>query len=140
MKNKDQVIKHLEMIQGVINRLGSNSFMVKGWSMAILATAILFMSRDINNADFLMLCFLIPALAFWILDGYFLWQERLFRGIYNDVREQETTDFFMNIPEQMKKPKCKWHHAIFSVTLVIFYLMEIGFILSAFFILNYIGE
>ncbi len=136
MNDKDQVIKHLEITQGVINRLANNSLMVRNWSMTILAAAILFISREINNTNFLILCFLIPVLGFWILDGYFLWQERLFRGVYNDVRKQETTDFGMNIPAQMEKPKCKWHQAIFSVTLIIFYMMEISFIVLAFFTLT----
>ena len=45
MDDKDQVVKHLEMIQGVVNRLAYNSFLIKGWSMTILAAAILFLAR-----------------------------------------------------------------------------------------------
>ena len=33
MNGTEKVVKHLEMIQAVINRLGSNSFLVKSWSM-----------------------------------------------------------------------------------------------------------
>ena len=39
MNDKEQVIKHLEIIQGVVNRLASNSFLIKGWSMTILSAA-----------------------------------------------------------------------------------------------------
>ena len=45
MSEKDRVIRHLEMIQGVVNRLGSNSLMLKGWSMTIIAAAIILMAR-----------------------------------------------------------------------------------------------
>ncbi len=42
MEGKESVIKHLEMIQRGINRLGRDSFLVKGWSMAILTAGIIF--------------------------------------------------------------------------------------------------
>ena len=77
--------------------------------------------------------FIIPVVSFWILDGYFLWQERLFRGIYNDVRLQDDTNFEMTIPAQLEKPEHKWGKATFSITLNIFYLSEIFFIAVAFF-------
>lgn len=103
MDGKERVIKHLEIIQGVVNRLAHNSFLIKGWSMAISAATILFLARvDSTNSVYLTLSFLVPVLGFWMLDGYFLWQERLFRGIYNDIRNQEDTDFKMDIPAQLK--------------------------------------
>ena len=134
MNDKEQVIKHLEIIQGVINRLANNSFLIKSWSMTIISVAILFISRNQNCSEYIILSFLIPVLGFWILDGYFLWQERIFRGIYNDVRTQESTNFEMTILHQMKK--IKWVNAVFSKTLSIFYLMEIGFIGLTFFVLS----
>ena len=33
MDNGEKVIKHLEMTQAVINRLGSSSFLLKGWQV-----------------------------------------------------------------------------------------------------------
>ena len=33
----DRKIKHLEFIQGVINRLASDSFRMKGWSVVLVA-------------------------------------------------------------------------------------------------------
>ena len=138
MTDKEQVVKHLEIIQGVINRLAHNSFLIKGWSMTILAAAILFIARNDGNSKYIILTFVMPAVVFWILDGYFLWQERLFRGIYNDVRLQEKTDFVMDIPSQLKKSKNKWHNSIFSITLNIFYLTEVFFIIAVFIILSYL--
>lgn len=134
MNDKEQVIKHLEIIQGVINRLANNSFLIKSWSMTIISVAILFVSRNQNCSEYIILSFLIPVLGFWILDGYFLWQERIFRGIYNDVRTQESTNFEMTIP--LQKKKITWIKAVFSKTLNIFYLMEVGFIGLTFFVLS----
>ena len=134
MNDKEQVIKHLEIIQGVINRLANNSFLIKSWSMTIISASILFISRNQKFSEYIILSFLIPVLGFWILDGYFLWQERVFRGIYNDVRTQESTNFEMPISSKIKK--IKWIKAVFSKTLNIFYLIEISFIGLAFFILS----
>lgn len=138
MNDKEQVIKHLEMIQGVINRLANNSFLVKTWSITIISAAILFISRNQSCSEYIILSFLIPVLGFWILDGYFLWQERVFRGIYDDVRTQESTNFEMTVSHQTKKIKwvIKWVKAVFSKTLIIFYSIEISFIGLTFCILS----
>ena len=124
------------MIQGVINRLGHDSFLIKGWSMAILAAGIIFIARSELQNGFMILVFLIPILGFWILDGYFLWQERLFRKVYDEVRIQEITDFTMNMMKHKNKPKCHWKDSTLSVTLIIFYGIEIIFVLGTFFILK----
>ena len=137
MDGKERVIKHLEIIQGVINRLANNSFLIKGWSMTILAAAILFIARiESVNSVYLTLSFVIPVIGFWVLDGYFLWQERLFRGIYNDIRNQDDSDFKMDIPAQLKKPNNQWRNATFSVTLNIFYFTELSFLGLVAFILS----
>jgi hypothetical protein len=137
MDDKDRVVKHLEITQGVINRLANNSFLIKGWSMAIIGAAILFIARIGTQSECLVLAFSVPVIAFWILDGYFLWQERLFRGIFNDVRLHDKTDFEMNVAAQLNKPKHKWRDAIFSSTLNIFYLAELTFIFVAFLTLKF---
>ena len=132
MNGVDKVVKHLEMTQAIINRLGSNSFLLKGWSMTIIVAATVFITRLDTQSPLIVLALILPTLGFWILDGYFLWQERLFREIYNEVRVQSDTDFKMDVMKHRNKPKCSWASAIFSVTLVIFYFGEIAFILISF--------
>lgn len=127
MKPEEKVIKHLEMIQGIVNRLGSNSFLLKSWSMAIIATAMVLMARQGVNT-YVFLALIIPVLSFWILDGYFLWQENLFCEVYDEVRKQDNTDFSMDIMKYKNKPKSCWLSAIRSTTLWIFYISEILFI------------
>ena len=136
MNDKEQVVRHLEMIQGVINRLGHDSFLIKGWSMAILAAGIISITRSELQGGFMILAFLIPIFGFWVLDGYFLWQERLFRKVYDEIRKQETTDFAMNVMKHRNKPKCSWMASMFSVTLNLFYGIEILFVLGVLFILK----
>ncbi len=129
MENAERVIKHLEFIQGVINRLGGNSFLLKGWSMTVLVGGSLLMVRIRSDQPLLALLLLAPVVGFWLLDAYFLWQERLFRAEYNRVRQQDETDFQMNPMQHTDKPNNTWHETVRSVTLGIFYGIEIAFVL-----------
>ena len=134
MNGTEKIVKHLEMIQAVINRLGNNSFLLKSWSMTVIVAATVLIARyDLQNPC-IVLALILPVLGFWILDGYFLWQERLFRQVYDDVRQKTDTDFKMDAMKHRNKPKCSWVSAIFSVTLVIFYLVELAFTLIVFII------
>ncbi len=82
--------------------------------MAILTAGIIFIARNEVQSGWLALAFLVPVVGFWILDGCFLWQERLFRQVYNEVRTQETTDFGMNIMKYKNRPQCSWQAAVYS--------------------------
>ena len=112
--------KHLELIQGVINRMASNSFQLKGWSV-VLVSALFALAASGSNVEFVYLAFL-PAVAFWVLDGYFLRQERLYRKLYDAVRKasDDKSDFSMNA-YTYKKEVSSWPVTCFSVTLIIFH-------------------
>ena len=89
-------IAHLQMIQAVITRMAGNSFMVKGWTVT-LVTALFALAAADANGFFVYVAYL-PAVMFWALDAYFLRQERLFRKLYDHVRQAKdgTVDFSMN--------------------------------------------
>lgn len=83
MDENDQ-LKHLEMVQSVINRLAGNSFLIKGWAITIsLAGFGLFVNSDYKPAFLVLVAF--AAFIFWVLDAYYLKQERSFRRLYEDV-------------------------------------------------------
>ena len=111
-------MKHLEFIQGVINRLADNSFRMKGWAVFLVSALIVLLVRE-NRIDFAWVGF-IPVMVFWGLDGYFLWQERLYRDLYDHVRglDESQIDFSMNVARYGRK----WIDTTFSVTLIFFYL------------------
>lgn len=119
--SEDRKIRHLEFIQGVINRMGSNSFQVKGWSV-ILISAILTISIQNENIH-VMYVLPVPLLAFWMLDGYFLCQERRFRMLYDYVRQPNNRDidFSMNIADILASKKPGYIGSILSITLILFY-------------------
>jgi hypothetical protein len=80
-------IKHLELIQGVIGRLGNDSFLVKGWAVTVAGALIGFgVDRDKPG---LALVALVSTLLLWLLDGYYLRSERLFRRLYDAVRSKD---------------------------------------------------
>ena len=81
----DHTVKHLELIQAVITRLAQNSFACKGWCIALVA-AIFVLAAGEANPQFLLVA-LLPTIAFWGLDAYYLRQERLFRKLYDAVRK-----------------------------------------------------
>ena len=111
---------HLEMIQGVVNRLSHNSFLLKGWSV-VLISALFALAAGSSRTYFIYLAY-FPLISFWVLDGYFLWQERLFRALYDHVRgmNEEEIDFSMDtsVVKDQVKP---WPEVILSMTLLLFH-------------------
>jgi hypothetical protein len=77
--------EHLEMIQAVINRMGSNSFAVKTWTVGLVAALLTFAAEREETASRVLVA-LMPVAVFWYLDAFYLRQERLFRRLYDAVR------------------------------------------------------
>jgi hypothetical protein len=77
-------IKHLEFIQAAISRMAGNSALLKGWSVTV-ATALFALATKDSNPRFAGLA-MVPAVAFWMLDAFYLRLECLFRELYDDVR------------------------------------------------------
>ncbi len=142
MDTDEKRIKHLEMIQGVINRLAGNSFAMKGWSVTLIS-ALIVVAVDKGKGEFALVG-VFPALVFWILDGYFLWQERLFHQLFNAVRlekMQKPEDFFTMDTRLFLKTAPSWLHTTFSIgkkpnTLLCFHGTVILSVLIAVKILN----
>ena len=119
-------LKHLEFIQGVINRLATNSFQMKGWTVVLVAAILVLLARE-NRLDATYIA-LAPILIFWALDGYFLWQERLYRALYDHVRtlNDEQIDFAMNGASFRTGYRHSWLGAALSRTLLFFYAVLAG--------------
>ena len=117
----DHKHKHLELIQGVLNRLSTNSFLLKGWSV-VLVSALFALSAADSRAAFVFLAY-IPAFVFWGLDGFFLWQEQLYRKLYDHVRVlmNEDVDFSMNTMPFRTNDGPTWLGATLSKTLIPFH-------------------
>jgi hypothetical protein len=110
--------KHLEFAQGVINRMGQNSFLIKGWTVTLVSALFALAAKDANQKFVIVAYF--PTLVFWLLDGYFLYQERLFRKLFDHVRKEKSADFSLNT-KSFDKGITDWASAALSKTVVLFY-------------------
>lgn len=81
---------YFEMIQGVINRMGANSFQCKTWSMMLFSamSVVLFQINDAEKAMYICFIVLFMLVIFWGLDAWYLQMEKQFRQLYNAVRKE----------------------------------------------------
>ena len=129
----EKKLAHLNMIQAVITRMGSNSFLLKGWSVTLVAALFALAAKDTNSG--LILIAYLPAVVFWTLDGYFLWQETLFRHLYDKVRVQAEADvdFSMStadlvkpqrlLPRTFSRTLLPFHGSIIATVMVVTWVL-----------------
>jgi len=113
------LFKELELIQDTIKRMASNSFVLKGWAVTLVVVTLL-----LRGGGYQPLIALIPLLGFWILDAYFVWQERMYRHLHLWVSKNrlgtDTHLFDLNASRFRSKVKKPWR-IMFSGTLLCFY-------------------
>lgn len=121
----EKKIKHLEMIEAIIERMAKNSFQLKAWTMTLVALVGAFSAKEADRR--FMLVAVVPVVAFWILDAYYLMQERRFKFLYQDVvsKDENQIDFSMDtsgamITRGIKKRRF-YFKCMFSVSVIWFY-------------------
>lgn len=131
-------IRHLEMVQGVINRMAANSFMLKGWAVTLIVGIFVFASKGLNPFYFLIAY--IPIALFWFLDSYYLQLERKFRVLYTKIGNREAPDLTFNIkaPVSCHADKTLYHQSLFSTTEIVFYLLT-AILVTAVMIISNLG-
>lgn len=135
MDATEKVVRHLEMVQGVIARMARNSFLLKGWAVTLVAASLWLIARGGMSAVHTGFLVVLLVVASWGLDGYYLRQERLFRKLHDSVRTAEDTDFSMSTREFSDSVPGVWQTCIGAPspnTLLRFYapLLVAGVILS----------
>ena len=129
--DRDDLPKHLEFIQVVIERHARTSFLLKGWSVTVVAAVFLLAVRGAHSA-LAMVAGLLPAAIFWGLDAYYLHQERLYRALYDHVRKTgaDSGDRFTlnartvegDVPKwkaTLSAPSVLWFHLAIATVVVI---------------------
>jgi len=121
----DKKSKHLEMVQAVINRMAGSSMTIKGWSITLVSALFALAAKDAEFRYVIVSYF--SAGMFWFLDGYFLYQERSFRNLYNKIRvnQEESSNFSMDVANS-DRGLATWLLSTFSPTLFLFH----GFIIA----------
>jgi hypothetical protein len=103
--------------------MASNSFMLKGWAVTLVAGIFVLAGKDTDKLYFLVAY--IPVIVFWGLDAYYLLQERLYRSLYDKVRntDENSIDFSLKAtPEEFNSCKNGFCSCLFSNTELWFYL------------------
>ena len=128
-------IKHFEFIQATITRMNQNSFQIKGWMITIVS-ALLALYANSKNVMYIFIA-IVPVIVFWMLDAYYLQQERKFRGIYNDVagispedRNIVIRDFEMPIQKYQCGQYCYFNVLISKTILPLYGFIAIGLVVA----------
>ena len=88
--------EHLQMIQGVIDRMAKCSFQLNGWSVTLAVALEVFLKSEASPAYLFVRA--LPVVAFWLLDAWYLKGERLFRHLLDDVRKKNgPADFSIDL-------------------------------------------
>jgi len=117
---KEYMLKEIDIIQDIIKRMAFNSFMIKGWAITLVVVTLLLKGTEKYQV---WLAF-IPLLVFWFLDAYFLWQERMYRKLYEWVinNRLRTEEYLFDMNAYRFKDEVQsipW--IMFSITLGWFY-------------------
>ena len=132
---KEDKIRYIELVQSIISRLANNSFLLKGWTITLIAAIFSLSDKIMKNFAFTIYFFI---LIFWILDSYYLYQERLYRDLYNkviEIRDEYAPLFSLKIDKKRNEKIISFFKSFFSFTEVTFYLL---LLLITFLILKFI--
>lgn len=120
---KEDKIRYIELVQSIISRLANNSFLLKGWTITLIAAIFSLSDKIMKNFAFTIYFFI---LIFWILDSYYLYQERLYRDLYNkviEIRDEYAPLFSLKIDKKRNEKIISFFKSFFSFTEVTFYLL-----------------
>ena len=82
--DNENLHKEIDLIQECIKRMANNSFLLKGWTISLVAVVLALSEKNVNPY-FLGLVVLVPLVSFWYLDAFFLYTEKLYRKMYEWV-------------------------------------------------------
>lgn len=127
--NEYNKFNHLTLIQGIISRLASNSFMIKGWLVAILTGSLALSDKLAGKISCLPLLYFSLIILFWISDAYFLYLERKYRNKYNKVNETQFNNYDLHLDKStMTNELLDYLSSYFAVSKIIFYFPLIAII------------
>jgi hypothetical protein len=83
MSESDHLPEHLAMIQAVVSRMAANSFLIKGWTVTLVAGLSAVASAR-SDRGFAWIAVGV-VVVFATLDAYYLALERVYRDLYDRV-------------------------------------------------------
>ena len=128
------VQKHLEIMQGMVQRLAENSRSCKVWCVTLVSAILVLVART-GNAEHALIA-LAPTALFYVLDAYYLGLERRFRNSYDSFVAKvqragaKASDLYTITPSGSTGGQFLW--AMFrSFSVLPFYTVVVGTILLA---------
>lgn len=76
-------VAHMNLLQGIIDRLANNSASCKTWCLAMVA-AVLSLAGSAHNAAIVAIA-LVPVVVFGFIDTMYLAHETAYRDLYNHM-------------------------------------------------------
>jgi len=130
-KSEGSYSQYFTIIQNVINRMAQNSFLIKAWTITLIAAIIVLTFSIVNCLIFGVL--LTIAIIFWVLDSYYLKFERIYRRLYktkveeyNNNQKRKTMKLFDMDYEPYKTLEQNIPRIMVSITEILFYLPIVG--------------
>ena len=115
--------------------MNSNSFLLKGWAVTLVSALFALAAND-SNLNYVLISYIaIPV--FWILDGFYISQERQYRELYNEVsaKNENSIDYSM-IASSYNSGNRTWISGILSKTLIPFYGIFIAITVLVMFLID----
>lgn len=81
--DNEVIHKEIDLIQGIINRMGQNSFFIKGWCVTLLTIICTYLIKECYSNCILSISLIIIVCIFWYLDSKYYQIERLYRVWYD---------------------------------------------------------
>lgn len=123
-------IAHLTMLQGIITRMGANSFALKALSASFGSAGIAIMAASDKPSPYYAVAALIPIVMFWLMDAQYLRYERGYRKLFEKVRRGDEVDTysldaspFLSEIEHVFKLALSWSVSMFYVAILIAFVI-----------------
>ena len=130
---EDRKYRYLEMLQGIISRMAECSFKCKEFCILIISALLAVLATNIENHFYISFICIIPSIVFWILDTYYLTQERAFRKLYeHKAILNESDSEFENFNFKRNKLTFKnywntfWSKTIWPLYLILLVISFVG--------------
>lgn len=92
------ILKEIDLVESCINKMSSNSFEIKKWTIGIVAILAGLLKQNILSHNLIIgSLFLIVIIASWELDAYFTKMEKLYRRKYSWIIKNRLEGDFTNL-------------------------------------------
>lgn len=137
--NSEDRRQYLSFIQNVIARMAGNSLALKGLCITLVTLVATIMSaKEVGGEKSLFLqtaIICVSVLTFWVLDSFYLAQERRYREMYKSVSDKNNNDitYSMNA-NPYYNPTNSTPHCMITVSTFPFYISVLAIALGVLYV------